>query len=206
MKIIASDLSKRFGKEWVFKDFNFEFNANSAYAVTGANGSGKSTLLAILCGIMPPKSGQLQYFLNDQPIEGDDVYKYIGFSAPYMSIIEEFTLVEFLNFHFSFKKMIKGLSVADVIDKAYLTDAMDKPIKNFSSGMKQRVKLAQVFFSDTPVVFLDEPTSNLDVKGQEWYQNHLKGILDQGRLIIIASNEPKEYAVCQEKISLEEYK
>src|SRR5690606_22272553 len=111
----------------------------------------------------------------------------------------------FLNFHFSFKKPLQGFSVKKIIEFTGLQNSTHKQIGDFSSGMKQRVKLAQAFFSDTPILLLDEPCTNLDEAGvsqyQEWIQDFTKN-----RLVIIASNDPREYFFCKEKIQIEEYK
>lgn len=199
--IIRTDhLAKRFNRDWIIKDFDYTFESGKMYAVTGPNGCGKSTLLQMLWGQMPPSNGTIQYQDNEVVIGGEDIFSKVSIAAPYMELIDEFTLQEAVSFHFRFKKQTPGLTTEAIIENMQLTDARDKLISNFSSGMKQRLKLALAFYSDTPVLFLDEPTTNLDRKAWKWYRDHLSNAVS--RLIIIASNQDDEYPENAEKIQL----
>ena len=86
-----------------------------------------------------------------------------------------------------------------------LEAAAKKQIRYYSSGMKQRIKLAQAVFSDTPVVLLDEPCTNLDLEGIELYHQLILNNC-KGRLVIVSSNDIQEYSFCEEKISILDYK
>lgn len=205
MKISLEHISKKFQRYWIFKDINYTFTAPGTYALLGANGSGKSTLLRIIAGIQSPSRGKVYYKNGNTLIEVNTIFPYISFCAPGMDIVEELTLKEFFSFHFSFKKPIRGYSVNDIIGFTGLGDAADKPIGDYSSGMKQRVKLAQAFFSDTPVLLLDEPCTNLDQTGVAQYTDWIEQFT-QDRLVIIASNDVKEYFFCKEQIEVEAYK
>ncbi|MEM1406043.1 MAG: ABC transporter ATP-binding protein [Bacteroidota bacterium] len=204
IEIKLDNLSKRFNQEIIFKNLNYHFSAGNCYAITGANGSGKSTLLKTIAGFSLPSKGSVKYHLDGKLIDLDEIYKYISIASPYMELIEDFTLQELLIYHSKFKAFKKEFSIDDVIDKMDLTNARQKAVKNFSSGMKQRVKLGLAFFSKAHVTFLDEPTTNLDVQGAEWYQEQLKIITD--RLIIIASNQKEEYHLSNYNLKLAEYK
>ena len=172
MNISLEHISKRFQRYWIFKDINYSFSSPGAYALLGLNGSGKSTLLRILAGMQAPSQGKINFHNKDgTQIIAADVFSNISFSAPGMELVEELTLREFFDFHFSFKHPLPGLSVDKIIELCRLKDAAEKPIGDYSSGMKQRVKLAQAIFSDTPVLLLDEPCTNLDQQGVEQYRN-----------------------------------
>lgn len=203
MKITLKNLEKRFNHEKVFTNLNYQFCSGHAYALVGHNGSGKSTLLQIIAGYMLPSKGDLLYE-NEQPLPVEEIYQYLTIATPYLELIEEFTLKELLQFHFSYKQPRENISINKIMELAYLEDAENKFVKNFSSGMKQRLKLALAFFSDSRIVLLDEPTSNLDKKGFNWYLEQIQKIKNE--LIIIASNEPKEYNFCQETVQLENFK
>ncbi len=204
MKITLEHISKRFQRHWIFKDINYSFSTPQAYALLGSNGSGKSTLLRIIAGMQSPSLGKLQYS-NGSPIAPEAIFDYISFCAPGMEIVEELTLREFFDFHFSFKKPLPGFTIDKIIDLTGLKDAEHKPIGDYSSGMKQRVKLAQAIFADTPVLLLDEPCTNLDQQGVEQYREWMEEY-GQNRLVIVASNDPREYFFCREQIKVEEYK
>lgn len=205
MKISLDQLSKRFQKHWIFKDISYNFNNSGSYALLGANGSGKSTLLRIIAGLQSPSKGTIKYEVDGKPLPANAVFPYISFCAPGMEIIEELTLPEFLQFHFAFKKLLPGLDITQIIALCGLQQSVHKPIADFSSGMKQRVKLAQAFFSDTPLILLDEPCTNLDQKGVEQYEHWVEQYT-KNRLLIVASNDPKEYYFCKERLEIEDFK
>ena len=205
MQITARNLGKRYIREWVFRGFDYEFNAGEIYAVTGPNGSGKSTLLQVIGGIIPFTSGDLSFENEKSPIDTDDVYRHISLCAPYVELIEEFTLKEFLKFHFTFKSLKEGMKFEDVIHRSGLEGAEEKEIRNFSSGMKQRLRLGTTLFVDSPVLLLDEPTSNLDEKGKEWYSKEMDGDFSD-RIVVIASNVKAEYEMCSREITVTDYR
>lgn len=205
MKIIAKNLSKRFHREWIFKDFNFEFIPPETYAILGPNGSGKSTLIQILWGQMVPSSGQIIYESKSSVIPAYDVFRHMAIATPYMDLIEEFTLREMIKFHFRFKTVRQGISTNELLDLFELSHAKDKLISNFSSGMRQRLKLGLAFYTQCSALFLDEPTTHLDGKSIEWYWRSLTD-LRKNTLIILASNQPDEYPAEAKKIDILNYK
>lgn len=204
-KIQLEKATKRFQYEWIFKNLDLTLESGESLAVTGSNGSGKSTLLKCISGAIPLTSGKVNYIYENQSISESDWFSYLSIAAPYMELPEEFTLEELLKFHFKFKNMISNFTVEKIISTLYLEQHAEKPIAQFSSGMKQRVKLGIALFSEVPLIFLDEPTSNLDKVGIEWYQN-LIDTYKSDRTIFVCSNEPREYEFCTQKIKLEEYK
>ncbi len=201
MKIVTHNLSKRFNREWIFKDFSFTFQPLQTYAIVGPNGSGKSTLLQILWGQMPPSSGELKYFNNNNPIVIEDVYQSIAIATPYMDLLDEFTLEEMVRFHFQFKRQRSGKTIDDIIESIGLSSASKKIISNFSSGMKQRLKLGLAFNTQAEVLFLDEPTTNLDKKAIQWYWDNLTTQIGKTS-VIIASNQEGEYPPTAEKVDI----
>ena len=205
MKISLEHISKRFQRHWIFKDIHHTFTAPGAYAILGANGSGKSTLLRIIAGMQPPSLGKVLYDIDGRNADHNTIFPLISFCAPGMEIVEELTLREFFTFHFSFKKAIQGLDIESIITLTGLASAADKPIGDYSSGMKQRVKLAQAIFSDTPILLLDEPCTNLDQQGVEQYREWMEQYA-KDRLIIVASNDAREYYFCKEQLELDKYK
>ncbi len=201
MKIVTENLGKRFNREWIFKNLKFSFDPGSCYAIVGPNGSGKSTLLQVLWGQVPPSTGSSKYFHNDNEVLIEDVYQHVSIATPYMELIEEFTLMEMIEFHFKFKKPTANLSPQSLIELMELSHAKEKVISNFSSGMRQRLKLGLAFFSNTSALFLDEPTTNLDKNSIEWYQVNLRKSMTS-KLVLIASNTEYEYPENAIKVDL----
>ena len=204
MEITLNNLSKKYHHEWIFKNLDQQFISGQSYAITGPNGSGKSTLVQVISGALLPTSGSITY-KSQEIIPEEDIYQHLSIASPYLELIEEFTLTEFLQFHFKFKKIKQGLNIDDIITKTYLDKAKHKFIKNFSSGMKQRLKLGLCFFVESPIILLDEPTSNLDESGINWYKEHIESETLE-KLVIIASNQKDEYTHCQSIIDINTFK
>jgi ABC-type multidrug transport system ATPase subunit len=206
MTISLSDLGKRFNRDWIFRRLTYEFSAGNSYALIGPNGSGKSTLLQVIGGALFFNEGTIRYTNTaQQEIKDELVFKQVAIAAPYLELIEEMTGQELLDFHQTFKPYMKGKNSAAILHEVGLSDAAQKQIRYYSSGMKQRLKLAQSFFCDTPVLLLDEPCTNLDQNGIELY-HRLLSLYTQNRIVIIASNDPVEYKFCQQQLLLSEYK
>lgn len=205
MTISLSDSGKRFNRDWIFRHFTYTFETGNAYAITGPNGSGKSTLLQVLSGGMMINEGKIQWALVDNELANEQVYQHVSVCAPYLELIEEMTLTEFLNFHQGFKPWLPGLSAKEVISIIGLEKAAHKQIRYYSSGMKQRVKLAQCILSDSAIVLLDEPCTNLDSEGIDLY-NRLITDYCKNRLVLVSSNDEVEYSFCREKININDYK
>jgi len=205
MEISFRNVSKRYRYEWIFRDIDFTFEAGKKYAVLGPNGSGKSTLLKILAGHLTPSKGKVDFFLDKKKLDIDEVYRHISYAAPYIELIEEFTLKEAITFHQKFKPFLQGLKKEDLINVLGFEKSKNKPIRFFSSGMKQRLKLVLAICSDSPLLLLDEPTTNLDQQGMNWYRELVEKYA-QNRLTIIASNVEVDYDFCDHELNILEYK
>jgi ABC-type multidrug transport system ATPase subunit len=145
--------------------------------------------------------GKISNNINGIAIGDEKLYQQVSMAAPYLELIEEMTALEFLQYHSHFKSMISGHTLTSILEDVGLSKASNKEIRNFSSGMKQRLKLAQAFYSDTPLLLLDEPCTNLDQQGIEIYQQ-LMGSLTRDRLVIIGSNDPIEFQSCSATIRM----
>lgn len=201
MNLQVSNLGKRFQKEWIFKGLSADIPQGSFVVVTGANGSGKSTLLKQITGAMPQTEGEIVYSENGKQLPIDQWYKHLTYAAPYLELIEEFTLTELLNFHFQFRKPLLGIAIKDMPRLMMLENQTHKYIADYSSGMKQRVKLGLAFFTNCNLILLDEPGANLDVNGLAWYRS-LIGTHKGERTLIICSNDEAEYKIKEAEISL----
>jgi ABC-type multidrug transport system ATPase subunit len=161
--------------------------------------------MQVLWGQLPMSEGTLSYSVDGQSVEPDDIFKYVSIATPYLELIDEFTLTEQVAFHFKSRPVAGNYSHSEIIERMYLEQATDKYISNFSSGMKQRLKLGLAFFTDTPALFLDEPGTNLDRQAFNWYLENLKHA-NTSRLVFIASNQSEEYPQGAEIINLSDYK
>ena len=205
MTISLSDAGKRYNRDWIFRHCTFTFEAGQSYAITGPNGSGKSTLLMVLSGSVMVNEGKIGFAFNGKSVDSEKAYQQVSICAPYLELIEEMTVKEFLTFHTGFKPLLPGLTIDAIISAVGLAKAVDKQIRYYSSGMKQRVKLAQCIFSDTPAVLLDEPCTNLDTTGIELYHSLIKDYC-AGRMVVVSSNDEVEYGFCRERVNISDYK
>lgn len=205
MQIALLNTGKRFNREWIFRHFSYEFVSGKKYAITGPNGSGKSTLLQVIAGATLHNEGTIEYKNGLATTNTEAHYKNLSIAAPYLELIEEMTAKEMLEFHTMFKPLLQSVSNHEILRIAGLENAINKQIRYFSSGMKQRLKLAQAFFSNTPVLLLDEPTTNLDADGIALY-HALISKYAKDRLVIVSSNVKQEYDFCDEVIEIEKYK
>jgi ABC-type multidrug transport system ATPase subunit len=169
MSLTLSNIGKKYQKDWIFRNINFEFKIPGSYVIKGSNGSGKSSLLQLISGFVTPSEGIQKLKINKTLVELDKWAEHISFAAPYYELLEDMYLEEFIDFFVQFKPLRPGISEEDLIKIAYLEDSKRKQLKNFSSGMKQRLRLVIAWLSDTNILLLDEPISNLDSKGIEWY-------------------------------------
>lgn len=205
MKIKLTDAGKRFNREWIFRKADLEFNSGISCAITGPNGSGKSTLLQCIGGMLQLSEGDMSFEKGNMPVVPEEAYKEISFCAPYLDVIEEMTLVEFLKFHSAFKSFIHGATIESIIGEIGLTGASGKQIRFYSSGMKQRVKLAQAIFSNASIILLDEPCSNLDAKGIELYHSLIQKYCKE-RIVLVCSNDEVEYSFCEQVVNITSFK
>jgi len=205
MRIKLSEGGKRFNREWIFRKATLDFTPAAACAITGPNGSGKSTLLQCISGMLRLSEGSIVHEAEGKTLDPEQAYRQVSYCAPYLDLVEEMTLLEFLEFHRQFKSWLDGFSDAGIIRAIGLEAAAGKQLRHYSSGMRQRVKLAQAIFSRTGVILLDEPCSNLDSKGIELYHQLIRDHT-QGRLVIVCSNDPVEYSFCQQVVNMQEFK
>jgi ABC-type multidrug transport system ATPase subunit len=206
MEIRLEQIGKKFNTEWIFRNVSFFFENNSITAILGRNGSGKSTLLQVVAGNLHPTAGKVSYTHQGKTISGEDIFQHLTMVAPYLELIEDFTLKEMIEFHFSFKRYLPEYDLDSVTSILEFPPMKHKQIRQFSSGMKQRVKLVLAILSDVPMILLDEPTMNLDKAGIEWYLGLIKKFAGNRTIIICSNLHQTESAFAAGKLEIEDYK
>ncbi len=206
VSIHINNLGKKFVNEWIFKDVTLTIPPAEKLVIMGANGSGKSTLLQSIASFLIPTKGEVVWKDENQTIEDDTIYKHLSMASPYMELIEDFTLTETIEHQRIFKPFINNSSTEELIKLMQLDHASEKYLKNYSSGMKQRVKLGLAILADCPVLLLDEPCSNLDTNAISWYQNMINEFAKNKTVIVCSNAVKEEYLFCTNKIEIENYK
>jgi ABC-type multidrug transport system ATPase subunit len=197
---------KKFGPEWIFRKLDAEIKCGEKILIAGGNGSGKSTLLQVISGYVSPSEGSVSYSNNEGPVETEEIRKYISFASPYLQLIEDFTLAETIEHTAVFKPFINAYPVEEIISLTGLTHAGNKLVKQFSSGMKQRLKLGLAILADTPVLLLDEPVSNLDKPSIQWYKELITQFASHRTVIVCSNNIEDEHFFCTRQINISDFK
>jgi len=203
IKINLQNTGKRFNREWIFRSLNLELNQGDSLAILGANGSGKSTIARVMSGFMIPSEGKVRLEVNGLTIEDNNYYQHFSYVAPYLDLLEEFTLTEMLNFHRKFKPIIQNLTTTELISRLGMEKQANKIISQFSSGMKQRVKLILAVMTRVPLTFLDEPTVNLDAQGIEWYRKLLTDYTDERIIVVCSNHQNAEHDFCKQTLQVD---
>ncbi len=206
VSIQVTNASKKFGKEWIFKQIDLTISQGEKIVILGLNGSGKSTLLQALTGYLNLNSGKVSYLNNTTPIEDSKQYQLISLASPYLELIEDYTLREQIEHVAVYKPFLSDLKIEDIISLSGLSAHRDKYIKLFSSGMKQRLKLTLAILANCPILFLDEPTTNLDATVVKWYQQLINDYAMTKTIVVCSNSIKEEYEFCNKVIQMEDFK
>lgn len=206
MRIALEHTGRRFNRDWIFRHLDLEIPAESRVLIVGRNGSGKSTLLQVISGFLSPSEGQVRYFSNNGEKSPDASALLTSLAAPYLEIFEDLTLEESIQFQLRFRRFRGEMSAEDVIRATELAEHRHKQVRYFSSGMRQRLRLALAILADSALLCLDEPTSNLDKEAIQWYRNLLTDHSSQRTVIVSSNHQPDDYIAEDMRIDLANYK
>ena len=206
-ELTLSGIEKKFVNKLIFRDINFTLKNSDSLALTGRNGSGKSTLIKIIAGLLSPTKGICKLSIDDKKTEKEHLYKYIGFIAPYVNLYDELTAFENLEFFSTMKSNGKKADkeyIFSLLDRVNLFNRKNDIVRDFSSGMKQRLKLAFSILNSPPLLLMDEPRTNLDTYGIDIAY----GIIEEHKkngILILATNEKEDTALCTSILNIEHY-
>lgn len=206
MKITLKDIGKRYNDNWIFRNINLDFQENVSYVILGSNGSGKSTLLKVFAGYVDPSEGSISYSHQGKAISRESLFRHVSLSAPYLSLIEDFSLEEMVLYHFKFKRFVNSMDAEEAIETMGLADARRKHLKQFSTGMLQRLKIGLAILTASDILLLDEPISNLDKNGIDWFIRLMNQFTAGRTTFVCSNNRQEEYSMCGDSIEIEKYK
>ena len=200
LHIHLQQVGKQFYRRWIFRDINLEMSSPSRIALVGTNGSGKSTLLRIIAGQLSPSEGSITFKTGEKRLPISKVYQSLSWAGPQLEMYPELSLEELLDLHFRLKpcRLEDPLALIDLLD---FRGHHQKPLKFFSSGMQQRAKVGIALFTDSALLLLDEPTSNMDEENARRMLNLIEEH-SQNRILVLASNMKREYASYSEILRL----
>lgn len=206
LHIRLEGIGKKFGSEWIFRNLNLELNPGDKIVILGGNGSGKSTLMQVISGYVLPNAGKILFKTGDSIEENENYRDHFSVAAPYLELIEDYTLEELINHCMTFKPFVHSLNAQQIIDIAELKHASGKYIRNYSSGMKQRAKLTLAILADCPLLLLDEPSSNLDKNAIEWYSKMVLLYAAHKTIVVCSNSVKEEFSFCTRELNVSDYK
>lgn len=207
MQVQLNNVGKRYGREWIFRGVQTTLQKNSHTLIVGPNGSGKSTLLQVISGFITPSEGALTAeHPAGRPIAEENYYRHLSLAAPYLDVFEDLTLEESIRFQERFRLFRASLKTENVIEVLQLQAHRHKAVKYFSSGMRQRLRLGLAILADTPLLLLDEPTSNLDRAAIAWYRGLLEEYSRDRTVVVSSNHNADDYLRADQTIDIVVYK
>jgi heme exporter protein A len=204
----CTDISKNYSGKVIFKNVNINLTGKSSLVINGRNGSGKSTLLKVISHLIRFDKGKIELNINSEIIKKENYFTKIGFLSPYINLYDELTGFENLDFFYDLKvekKNNKEEEIKFLLEKVGLYKRKNDLIRNYSSGMKQRLKLAFAVLNNPPLLLMDEPRTNLDEEGISVIYNIAKEQKSRG-ILILATNEKEDNEICDTRLNIEDYK
>ena len=194
--IVISKIQKRFNRKTIFQDVSFDVTAGDVFGIIGRNGSGKSTLLKIIAGVLAPSNGSVEYRLRDRTVASEYVFQSMGFLSPYLQLFDEFSAFENIRLFARIRNIsLSTLKIEGLLDRVGLPKERKDPIRGYSSGMKQRMKVIFAILHEPKFLLLDEPTTNLDSDGTAMVYSIVEEFRKQG-CVLIATNDRSDIDQC----------
>lgn len=206
LHIQLKGIGKKFGSEWIFRNLDLNLDPSDKIVILGGNGSGKSTLLQIISGYVLPNAGKVIFKDGEHVEENENFKDHLSIATPYLELIEDYTLEELIDHCRIYKPFIHNLSTKEIIEIAGLAHTDKKHIKNYSSGMKQRVKLTLAILADCELLLLDEPASNLDKNAVDWYNQLISKYASHKTIVVCSNSIKEEFAFCNKELNVTDYK
>ncbi len=196
----VQNLTKQFGKATAVSALTFDVQAGESVALWGENGAGKTTALRCLLGVIPYE-GTVQLDGFDVKKQGKAARYQMGFVPQEISFHDDMTVGETLAFYARLRKTSLATEHAtQLLERLGLASAIGKQVRDLSGGMKQRLALIIAMLSDPPLLILDEPTANLDIKAREEFLALLAGLKEVGKTLIFSSHRLEEVAALADRV------
>jgi ABC-type multidrug transport system ATPase subunit len=199
--IEVTNLSKRFGGLIAVDDLSFSVAKGEAVALWGANGAGKTTAVRCLLHLTPFQ-GQVIVAGMDVKKEGKAVRRLVGFVPQELTFHDDLSVAETLTFYARLKKVEAGYDFTPLLDRLQLVPHIDKPVHDLSGGLKQRLALALALLADPPILILDEPTANLDIRAREDFLALLQDLKREGKMLVFSSHRLEEVTALADRVLL----
>jgi ABC-type multidrug transport system ATPase subunit len=201
--IDVTDLTKQFGALTAVDHLSFQVTPGEAVALWGANGAGKTTAIRCVLGLMPFE-GEVRLDGLDVSRDGKQARRRIGFVPQELTFHDDLTVAETITFYARLKKVAGGTDFTELLNRLALMPHVDKPVRDLSGGLKQRLALALALLADPPILVLDEPTSNLDIRAREDFLGLLHELKVGGKALLFSSHHLEEVTHLADRVLLME--
>ena len=188
--ISAKGVAVTYGQIVALDNFSVDI-PSGIVGLLGPNGAGKSTFIKAILGLLVPQKGEIKIAGHDPTTESVLVRDMIGYMPEHDCLIENFTAIDFV----SYMGQISGMKKRDAMPRSHemldfvgIGEERYRQISSYSTGMKQRVKLAQAIVHDPKILFLDEPTNGMDPQGREDMLNLIRKISDSDKSILVSTH------------------
>jgi len=200
VELTLASLTTRYGGRKILNKLELSVAGGEVIGVFGPNGSGKSTLLRCIAGLLRPSSGSVKLHVNDVDSSAPAMLRsMVGYVSPELNLYPELTARENLQF-FADVTSRRSKPIQDLLTQVGLGKRLDDPIGNYSSGMRQRVRLALAALHEPAILLLDEPGLALDEAGQEVVLSMIREQQQRGGIVILATNDQRERELVQRHI------
>jgi daunorubicin resistance ABC transporter ATP-binding subunit len=193
--IVVQDLRKRFGEVTALDGVDFEVERGTVFGLLGPNGAGKTTVVRVLATVLRPDGGRAEVFGRDVVREADAVRRRIGLAGQNAAVDPNLTGRENLRM----VGMLGQMQRADVmpradelLDRFGLSDAANRPLRTYSGGMRRRLDVAASLMPRPPVLFLDEPTTGLDLPSREELWDMIRELVEDGTTVLLTTQYLEE--------------
>jgi len=183
----VDSISLKLRNEYILKDISLSANRGEVVGIIGRNGSGKSMLFKTMVGFFIPQEGEIS-------IDGENILNKGSFPKNIGALIESpgflpgYSGYKNLQLLASIQNKITNDEIFKVLKEVGLGDSLDKKVKTYSLGMKQRLGIAQAYMESPDIIILDEPTSGLDKQGVADIRELFRGLAKKGKVILISSH------------------
>jgi ABC-2 type transport system ATP-binding protein len=201
--VSVTDLRKNYGRIEALKGVSLQVEPGQIFGLLGQNGAGKSTLIKILLGIVRKTAGDA--YLLGYPAGTTEVRKRVGYLPEDHQFPEYHTARSLLDFYgrlYGLARDDRAKRIAEALEYVGLRKRMDTKIRTYSKGMKQRLGIAQSFFHDPEVIFLDEPTDGVDPVGRKEIRDLLLQLKKEGRTVFVNSHLLGEVEMISDRVAI----
>ena len=184
----TNNLTKTIGRKDLVKNVNLHIKKGEIYGFLGPNGAGKTTVMKMITNLWKPTNGNIEIFGETLTHKSYEVLKRMGNIIEFPTFYNHMTGYENLRLHCEYMGYYNHGSIENALDILHLTEASQKPVKNYSLGMKERLAIARAILCKPELLILDEPTNGLDPAGMKQIRDLLKTLCEEYGITIMVSS------------------